>query len=129
MSIINIHESVPVKIGDIVLYCEKFKASGVKNYSEQNTVSGDVTITNYGKKAVRLTFSGRICDENNPLCFLVYVNNLMENTGTFSIEYKNVIFGECRIQSFVTDDNNDDFISATVTVISTQINIKNEELQ
>lgn len=129
MSIINIHESVPVNIGDIVLYCEKFKATGVKNYSEQNTVSGDVTITNYGKKAVRLTFSGRICDENNPLGFLVYVNNLMGNTGTFSIEYKNVIFGDCRIQSFVTDDNNDDFISATVTVISTQINIKNEELQ
>ncbi len=128
MSIINIHKSVPVKIGDIVLYCEKFKASGIKNYSEQNTVSGDVTITNSGKKAVRLIFSGRICDESNLLYFPVYINNLMEDNGTFNIEYKNVIFGECRIQSFVTDDNNDDFISATVTVISTQINIKNEEL-
>ncbi|MDE5770427.1 MAG: hypothetical protein K2I06_02190 [Ruminococcus sp.] len=127
MSIINIHESVPVNIGDVVLYCEKFRASGIKNYSEQNTVSGDVTITNSGKKAIRLTFSGRIYNENNPIGFLVDINNLMKNDYTFSIEYKNVIFGECRVQSFVTDDNNDDFISATVTVISTEADMKNEE--
>lgn len=127
MNIINIHESVPVKIGDVVLYCEKFRASGVKNYSEHNTVSGDVTVTNFGKKAVRLTFSGRICNENNPIDFLVSVNNFMKNNDTFSIEYKNVIFGQCHVQSFVTDDNNDDFISATVTVISTEADFKDEE--
>lgn len=127
MSIINIHESVPVNIGGVVLYCEKFKASGVKNYSEQNTVSGDVTVTNSGKKAIRLTFSGRICNENNPIDFLVSVNNLMKNNNTFSIEYKNIIFGQCRVQSFVTDDNNDDFVSATVTVISTEADVKDEE--
>ena len=86
-----------------------------------------MTITNSGKKAIRLTFSGRIYNENNPIGFLVDINNLMKNDYTFSIEYKNVIFGECRVQSFVTDDNNDDFISATITVISTEAGMKNEE--
>lgn len=127
MSIINIRESVPVQIGDVVLYCEKFKASGVKNFSEQNTVLGDEVITNSGKKTIRLTFSGRICDENNPVGFIVNINSMMESTDTFDIEYKNVVFGQCRVQSFIIDDNNDDFISAVVTVISTEAGMENEE--
>ncbi len=127
MSIINIHESVPVNIGGVTLYCEKFRASRARNFSENNTVSGDVVFTNSGKKAVRLMFSGRICDENNPVSFLVNINNLMKNNSTFSIEYKNIVFGQCRVQSFVTDDNNDNFISATVTVISTEADFKDGE--
>lgn len=127
MSFININETFPVQIGDFVIYCEKFKSSGVKNFSEQNTVSGDEVITNSGKKAVRITFSGRICSEN-PLEFLVSMNNIMYSNENLNIEYKNTIFGKCHVQSFVVDDENKGYISATVTLLSLEVSVKGDEL-
>ncbi|MDE6835226.1 MAG: hypothetical protein K2J39_13415 [Ruminococcus sp.] len=126
MNFINKTESVPIQIGDFIIYCEKFKSSGVKNFSEQNTVSGNEIITNSGKKAVRITFSGRICSKN-PLEFLVKINQMMYNNESFSVEYKETVFGKCRIQSFVVDDENNGYISATVTMIATEISGKGVE--
>lgn len=126
MSVINPRESVPVTIGDFTLYCEKFKASGIKAFSEQNTVSGNEIITNSGKKAVRIILNGRIIC-NNSIDFLVSVNNLMYSTEKFSIEYKNTVFGQCQVQSFVVDDRNEDFISAVVTLITTEVSTKSGE--
>ena len=127
MSILNSHESVPVQIGGFTMYCEKFKATGTKAFSEQNTVSGNEVITNSGKKAVRIILSGRICGENY-MDFPVNVNNLMYSTEKFSTEYKNTVFGQCQVQSFVVDDQNNDFITVTVNLIATGISTKNSEV-
>lgn len=126
MSVINPHESVPVAIGDFTIYCEKFKASGTKAFSEQNTVSGSEVITNSGKKAVRIIFSGRIVC-NDSIDFLADVNNMMYSTENLSIEYKNTVFNQCQLQSFVVDDQNDDFISAVLTLITTEVSKKSGE--
>lgn len=126
MNVINSYESVPVQIGNFTLYCEKFKSSGNKNFSEQNTISGNEIITNSGKKAVRIIFSGRISGDN-PLDFLVSVNNLMYSTEKFSVEYKNTVFGQCQVQAFVVNDENNDFISATVTLIALEVSTKSGE--
>ncbi|MDE6035755.1 MAG: hypothetical protein K2G36_07595 [Ruminococcus sp.] len=127
MNCINKKESVPVKIGDFTVYCEKFKSTGVKNFSEQNTVSGNEIITNSGKKAVRITFSGRICSEKT-LEFLVKINDMMYSTESLSIEYKGTVFGKCYIQSFTVDDENNGYISVTLTLIATDISLKGVEI-
>ena len=127
MNCINKKESVPVQIGDFTVYCEKFKSSGVKNFSEQNTVSGKEIITNCGKKAVRITFSGRICNKK-PLEFLVKINDMMYSTESLSIEYKETNFGKCNVQSFTVDDENNGYISVTVTLIATEISLKGVEI-
>lgn len=126
MNIITPHESVPVNIGGFTMYCEKFKSSGTKAFSEQNTVSGSEIITGSGKKAVRITFIGRISGDNQ-LNFIVSVNNLMYGDEKFSVEYKNTVFGQCQVQSFVVDDENNGFISATVTLITPEIYAKDGE--
>ncbi len=126
MNTIKPYESVPVKIGNFTMYCEKFKSSGNKSFLEQNTVSGDEVITNSGKKAVRIIFSGRISGDN-PLDFLTSVNNMMYSNENFSVEYKNTVFGKCQIQAFVVNDENNDFISATVTLIASEVSIKSGE--
>lgn len=118
--------NIPVKIGNFVIYCEKFKSSGVKNFSEQNTVSGEEIIANSGKKAVRITFSGRICSEN-PLEFLAEINSMMYGNENLNIEFKNLIFGKCRVQSFVVDDENKGYISATVTLLALEVSAKGAE--
>ncbi len=126
MSIINPQESVPVNIGNFVMYCEKFKVTGTKSFSEQNTVSGNEIVTNSGKKAVRIVLNGRISGDN-PLEFIVNMNNLMYNSDNISIEYKNVIFNQCQIQSFVADDQNNNYISVTLTIIAIEISTTSGE--
>lgn len=126
MNVITPHEPVPIRIGNFTMYCEKFKSSGAKGFSEQNTVSGDEIITNSGKKAVRIIFSGRISGDNS-MDFLVSVNDLMYSAGKFSIEYKNTVFEQCQVQSFVINDENNDFISATVTLIALTVSTKSGE--
>ncbi|MDE6500744.1 MAG: hypothetical protein K2L10_01470 [Ruminococcus sp.] len=126
MNIIKPYESVPVKIGNFTMYCEKFKSSGNKSFSEQNTVAGDEVITNSGKKAVRIIFSGRISGDN-PLDFLTSVNNMMYNNENFSVQYKNIVFGKCQVQAFVVNDENNDFISANITLIASEVSTKSGE--
>lgn len=112
--------NTPVKIGNFVIYCEKFKSSGVKNFSEQNTVSGEEIIANSGKKAVRIIFSGRICSEN-PLEFLPEINNMMYSNENLNIEFKDIIFSKCRVQSFVVDDENKGYVSAVITLLALEV--------
>lgn len=126
MNVINPHEPVSIRIGNFIMYCEKFKSSGTKSFCEQNTVSGDEIITNSGKKAVRIIFSGRISGDDS-MDFLVSMNELMYNDEQFSIEYKNTVFEQCQVQSFVINDENNDFISATVTLIALAVSAKSGE--
>lgn len=123
MNIISPQESVPVQIGSFTIYCEKFKVTRIKNFSEQNTVSGKEIITNSGKKAIRIVFSGRISGDNQ-LNFIVDSNTLICSSEKFSVEYKNIVFGQCQVQSFVVDDQNNNFISATITLISSEVSLK-----
>lgn len=118
--------NIPVQIGNFVIYCEKFKFSGVKNFSEQNTVSGEEIIANSGKKAVRITFSGRICGEN-PIEFLPEINSMMYGNEDIDIEFKNIIFGKCHVQSFVVDDENKGYISAVITLLALEVSTKGTE--
>ena len=123
MNIISPQESVPVQIGSFTIYCEKFKVTRIKNFSEQNTVSGNEIITNSGKKAIRIVFSGRISGDNQ-LNFIVDSNTLICSSEKFSVEYKNIVFGQCQVLSFVVDDQNNNFISATITLISSEVSLK-----
>lgn len=123
MNIISPQESVPVQIGSFTIYCEKFKVTRIKNFSEQNTVSGNEIITNSGKKSIRIVFSGRISGDNQ-LNFIVDSNTLICSSEKFSVEYKNIVFGQCQVQSFVVDDQNNNFISATITLISSEVSLK-----
>ncbi len=123
MNIISPQESVPVQIGSFTIYCEKFKVTRIKNFSEQNTVSGNEIITNSGKKAIRIVFSGRISGDNQ-LNFIVDSNTLICSSEKFSVEYKNIVFGQCQVQSFVVDDQNNNFISATIMLISSEVSLK-----
>ncbi|MDE5582915.1 MAG: hypothetical protein K2J08_04345 [Ruminococcus sp.] len=124
---LNIHESVPVDVCGIILYCEKFRASCVKVFTEQNTVSGDEIITGYGKKHIRVILNGRVCNAEKPLEFLSGMNDLMKRCVTFSTEYKNITLVNCQVQAFSVDDENNDFVSVSVTLIAEDAYTESEE--
>lgn len=115
---LTLRQSIPVTIGEYVLYCEQFKIIGVKNFSESPVVSGDGIITNICQRGTKITFSGRICDEDSPLKFISYADSMMRSESVFEILYRGIRFSGCRIQEFTAEDSGEDYILSSITLIS-----------
>lgn len=109
---------VPVELGNFTLFCESFCAERARSFSEQNTAGGDVIFSNTGKKAMRITLKGRIYNETLPTGFLIAADGLLDSGESLSFEYKGALFGGCRVLSFVFEDKGEDFIYASITLIS-----------
>lgn len=115
---ISQREAVPVSIGSITLWCEEFKAEGSRIFSEAPSVSGDDIITNSAPKAMKLSFSGRISGGASPLAIIADISYMLRNNVSFSTGYRGLSFTDCRIQSFRAEDKGDDFIYASITLIT-----------
>ncbi len=101
------------------MYCEHFKAEGSRNYAEKSTVSGDTFCSNNNCRALKLTFEGRIYDEYLPMRVLLYTNAFMRVAGKSSVVYRGTVFPECSVQSFTVDDVGEDFLKASITLVTT----------
>lgn len=114
----NSREAVPVEIAGFTLYCEKFTASASRSVSEKPTVSGENTVTESFPHAARLTFTGRIYSETDPLSFVMRINNCLHSDAVYSVVYRGLGFINCTIQEYSAEDCGEDFIMASVTVIT-----------
>ncbi len=113
-------EAEEVVIGSLTLYCDQFKASGTIVWAEQTTVSGDAVFTNRSRRALRLTFTGRCYDPEQPLQFMEEADGIATVTGTYTVHYRGVVFTDCHIQSYTVDDKGDGIITASVTLLTTE---------
>lgn len=117
-TVINSREAIPVTIANFVLYCEEFKASAVQSISEEPTVMGKRAVTKSFPRATKLTFSGRICSETNPLDFVVKINNVLHAKVKYDISYRGIVFLNCTVQGFTAEESGEDYIKASVTVVT-----------
>lgn len=113
-------EAEEVVIGSLTMYCEGFKASGTIVWSEQTTVSGDAVFTNRSRRALRLTFTGRCYEPEQPLLFMAEADGIRAVTGTYTIHYRGAVFTDCHIQSYTAEDKGDGIILTTVTLLTTE---------
>ena len=125
MSAFNNREAVPVTIAGYTFYCESFKAAGVTVFAEQPSVTGTSLITNVQKKAVRITLTGRVYDEDDPLLFAAYIGNIGGNNSSIVFSYRGLKFTGCRVAGFSVEDTGEEFGKASVTLI-TPNNIQRE---
>lgn len=111
------HEAVPVNIADTIIYCEGFKASAVRNISEESTVDGGSVFTNMACRSTRLIFSGRIfADAAGD--FIYSFNALIKGSGCFDVEYMGLSFANCHMLSYTLDNKGEDWAAVSVTLIS-----------
>lgn len=113
-------ESVPVTIGSLTIWCESFKAAGVRSFSEEPLVSGGGTITNTCPKAMKLTFAGRIFVSDGSLDFVKTASDMLRSGQSFTIAYRGLNFSGCRVQSFNTEDKGEDFIYGVISLITSE---------
>ncbi len=111
-------ESVPVTIGSLTLWCENFKASAVRSFTEEPLVSGGGTVTNTCPKAMKITFTGRICSSDAPLDFVKTASDMLRSDQPYTVIYRGITFGGCRVQSFNAEDSGEDFVYAVITLIT-----------
>lgn len=119
-AVISSKSPYPVRIGALLLYCEKFSAEGSRSFSEKATVSGGTFFSNTNKKALRITLEGRVYDDVIPMRPLLYADNMMTSIVSFNIEYRGASFTDCYIQSFSVSDKGEDFVHASITLVTAQ---------
>lgn len=117
---LNTREAVPVEIAGFTLYCEKFTASASRSISEKPTVSGKNAVTESYPHGTRLTFTGRIYSETDPLAFVMRINNCLHSDAEYSVVYRGLGFINCTIQEYAAEDCGEDFIKASVTVVTSE---------
>lgn len=117
MNEISVNEAVPVDIGYMKLYCESFKATATAEITGQPTVSGLFQVTNTSRKLTKLMFRGRVYNESNSLLFMMMINE-MTFAAEYTIEYKGLQFSNCMIHSLIVEDNCDDFVNVSITVVT-----------
>lgn len=118
---LTMRQAIPVHIGTMTLYCESFKTSAVRSFSEEASVTGNDVITSSCPRAAKITFSGRVCNPENPINFVRTASSLLRSSNKFNVAYRGLIFKSCSVQSFTADDRGEDFISVSITLVSADI--------
>ncbi|MBR6967013.1 MAG: hypothetical protein IKH78_00640 [Ruminococcus sp.] len=113
-------EALPVTIGSCVIYCEEFRASAARSINEEPTADGGTALTNDSLRSTRLTFSGRICTEDDPMDFVYDFNSLIRSGTALAVEYMGLRFTGCRMLAYTYEDKGGDWASATVTLITAE---------
>lgn len=111
-------EAFPVAIGSVTMYCEKFRASAARRFTEESTVIGGDVFTNESPRSMEMTFSGRICVENAPLLTLLNAYNTLRRSVRNDISYRGLVFRNCQMKSFTVEDSGLDYVELSVTAIT-----------
>jgi len=108
----------PVTIGSLTMYCEKFKASATRRFTEESTVVGNDVFTNESPRSMEMSFSGRICVENPQMLTLLNAYNTLRRSVKNDISYRGLVFRNCHMKSFTVEDCGIDYIELSVTAIT-----------
>ena len=109
-------KAFPVRIGDILLYCDGYKASAATMLAEASTVSGSSIVTNSAPRAMKLTLRGRIIPTNKPMQFVCSAYNMLHSRAIFNIDCRGLSCTGCKILSFTAEDTGNDYISAETSL-------------
>ena len=111
-------EAVPVVFGDHTVYTEKLKVTMTRILNEASTYSGTGVFTSNVYRAVRITLTGRISDDDDPMDFLIFLNTNLRSQRTFNFNYRNAHFTSCYIQHFEVEDIGADYTSVSLTLFT-----------
>ena len=123
---ISERKSFPVRRGDATLYCDGFKASAVRTFTEAVTVSGGSTITNNAPKAMKLILRGRVVTTDTPMRFVVAMNAMLHSAVFFDVTVRGMRCEDSILQAFTVEDVGSGYLEAAVTLVVTEISEVNE---
>ena len=107
-----------IVIGGNAFYCDRIKASGVMNVTEQPTVSGSTAVTNYCRRASRITLCLRYYSEERSIKPIAVFHDMLGTRSQFSFSYQGYRFTGCTIQNFTAEEKEEGWLTAELTFIT-----------
>ncbi|HEZ7989150.1 MAG TPA: hypothetical protein RWN64_08805 [Ruminococcus sp.] len=100
-----------VSIDGFDFFADAFKISCTQSIKEQNTLNSDIVYTGINPKTSKLFFKGRIYG-SDASAFTVKAADLIKSSKNINLTYKTLVFSNCRLISFVGEENADGFLHA-----------------
>lgn len=109
----------PVKLGNLTFYAQSYQISGVRNYTEQATVSGGIAITNTNVRARRILLEGKLLCQEDPSAAVMELDRLMEEYTGLSVEIHRMWLIVARIVRYTVQEvGTDSMLSCRIELIS-----------
>lgn len=115
---LSYREAVPVNIGGVTVYCERFRAAAERRINEESTADGGSVLTNSASRSTELTFTGRICTDDSPEDFIYSFNSLVRSSSSFNVTYMELIFAACCMVSYSFEDKGGEWADVSVTLLT-----------
>lgn len=115
MTFVNLNQPIPVKIGEMTLYCEKMNLSAKTVLYCTPTLTGVPVRTNKCRQPTHLTFSGRVYEPERPMFLALMMNNMNGRDG-LEVIYRDMRFINCTVTGVKAEDSGKDYIDVTVTL-------------
>lgn len=106
--------SIMVNIAMIQMYCEHFIMTAHTQLYEKANLMGNGVITGQCPKATKLTYIGRVYNENDPFNVARTLASF-HGIKSFDTHYRGMIFRNCVLEDFKVEDKGDDFVYLTIT--------------
>lgn len=115
MAALTIRKPEIIMLNSVRMYCESCKMTGATTYHEEATTNDIPYMTHKCKKATRVTFTGRIYEEERPFRSAL---NIANKNGVLinEIIYRGMKFEKCVVVGFKIEDNGGSYVTASVTV-------------
>lgn len=115
---INFRKPEEITLGTMTVYCDRLKAAEIRNFTEETTVSGSDVVTNSAPRALRLTLSLRIADDDQPMRCIKEFSDILRSGTDINFTYRGLEFRNCHVQSFNAEDSGSDFVTASLTLMT-----------
>jgi hypothetical protein len=97
--------SFPVTIGSNLFYVEQYQLSGVRQFTEQTTVSGTTVFTNQAIRARRLYLDGRFLRTDPPSAILLQLDAYLVGNQRFVVELDGVRYAMCQLTRYTVKED------------------------
>ncbi len=112
------NDALPLVIGTHTLYCHNVKVTMTKNVIENNSVMGGALLEGVGYRGLRVTFTCKIYNDDEPYSFLVYLCSRARSYTDYDITYNGVVFNNCYILHYDFEDSGENYSTVRITFLS-----------
>lgn len=99
-----------INIDTIPFYIQKYNITGVRNFSEQSTISGNTIFTNCNLRAKKLIVNGVFFRSESPSELFYQLDKALCNDKIFSFSFAGMKFSNCHLYQYAGEEDGTDML-------------------
>lgn len=111
--------SFKVKLGNIILYVNKWQLCGQRIISEQSAVNGINLIINSSERFKRILLEGIWVNDEVPDSLIIKLDEFIHNNTAFAVNLQHIQFTECRLIKYtISEENFEPYINLKLELLA-----------